>query len=831
MARDEQQDPLAPDRTADAPRAVDSDLDLTATVDSATDNARSRSAAPPPAAVPRIEGYQVIGELGAGGVGRVYRAVQLSTRREVALKVLSPQSLGSSQAQVRFDREVELAARLAHPNIVRVFDRGIDRGVCYYAMELVDGVHLDEYVRSQNLSRREILRLIRTVAQAVQHAHQRGVIHRDLKPSNILVTPTGTPCVVDFGLAKALEKEPAGLEITIDGAVTGTPAYMSPEQATGHVEAVDTRSDVFSLGVVLYRLLTGEAPHDLTGTPYDVQRRIAEVEIRPPRTVCAEVDRELEAVLLRALALDPEDRYASAGDLADDLENYLNGEPLTARKATTLYFLGKRLRKHRVGLTLAAAVVLALFGMAVWAHVRVTRQRDRAVAAEARAETERNIARDQRNRAVAVATVLHNLLWAANPTWAPGREVTVRDVLDRASRRIDADLAGKPDVRQQVRDTIGRTYLSLGRFPEAGRELGKVLAYRRRTFGDRDPRTLTAMNNLALCFAELGRAKEAEALYAEAIAAHADPDTPEALAAKGNYASLLYDMGRFGEARKLNREVLDGQRRAFGPWDPRTLLTANNLALCLVELDRPDEAEHLLQRALDGAREELGAEHACVLTIEGNLARPALARGEYADAARRLAEVCRRKERILTLDHPDTLTAMNDWAKALFHQGNYPLAEVLLRRTLRSQVRVIGKKHRDTIRTRSNLGAVLAARGEMDEAATRLAAAADDLRAGYGAQHPDLLTVEHNLARVLAGGGELEAARRKLEELIRRQREILRPQNALRRATLATYAEVLDALDRPDDAAEVRRRIERLGEEGAPRPDGAPAHPAPQGDT
>ncbi len=331
-----------------------------------------------PGDVPQIEGYAITGRLGQGGMGTVWKATQLSTRREVALKVLRTGAFASVKAQARFEREVELAARLEHPNIARVYDSGLHQGVYYYAMELIDGVHLDEYVETHNLIQRQILELMQIICQAIQHAHQRGVIHRDLKPSNILVTEDGQPHVLDFGLAKAFLEERAGMTVSIDGDVAGTPAYMSPEQAAGHMNDVDTRSDVYSLGVILYRLLTGQFPHNVTGTRYGVLRRIAEEEITRPREATRGFDRELEALLLKALTHEPEGRYVSAGELGDDIENYLTGEPLLAKKPTTVYFLRKRIRKYRVPVAVATAVLAALIVVAIFAYVRVTQERDRA---------------------------------------------------------------------------------------------------------------------------------------------------------------------------------------------------------------------------------------------------------------------------------------------------------------------------------------------------------------------------------------------------------------------------------------------------------------------
>ena len=322
-------------------------------------------------ALPRVPGYTVTGRLGAGGTAIVWRALQLSTHREVALKIISTEAFGSVKAQRRFEREVELAASLEHPNIARVYDSGQHEGRWYYAMQLVDGRPLDEYVAGDSTSKptpQDVLALMRTICEAVQYAHQRGVIHRDLKPSNIFVTRKGVPYVLDFGLAKRTERMDAELTVTTEGDVAGTLPYMAPEQATGHLDQIDTRTDVYSLGIILLRLLVGPVERggrpirDLRGGYLAVLSRIAEEDITSLRGFSSKgdfhVDAELETILLKALARDRSRRYASAGELGKDLENYMRGEPLLARKPTTFYFLSRKMRKHKLGLAGTAALLL-----------------------------------------------------------------------------------------------------------------------------------------------------------------------------------------------------------------------------------------------------------------------------------------------------------------------------------------------------------------------------------------------------------------------------------------------------------------------------------------
>ncbi len=304
---------------------------------------------------PEIPGYDIVKEVGRGGMGVVFKAMQLSTKRVVGLKVLLEGPLASESSRRRFEREIALAAQLKHPNIIPIYDSGVAGSRMYYAMEYVHGQALGDYLKLQDLSIVEKLRLFVKISRAVAHAHQRGVVHRDVKPSNILIDGDAAPHILDFGLAKAGALGDTTTSITAQ--VIGTPAYMSPEQAAGDPSAIDTRSDVYSLGVVLYEMLTGKMPYDTSSSIGTALQNIAHVDPTPPRQHHRKIDGELSAIVLKALEKHKDERYQSADSLCTDIESYIAGEPISAKPAGSMYLLRKAIMRHRPVAGIAALLV------------------------------------------------------------------------------------------------------------------------------------------------------------------------------------------------------------------------------------------------------------------------------------------------------------------------------------------------------------------------------------------------------------------------------------------------------------------------------------------
>ncbi len=390
------------------------------------------------ARIPHVPGFTILGKLGEGGMGTVWLAHQHSTKRDVALKLMRSAAFGSERDRLRFEREVEISAQLQHPNIAQVYESGESAGIYFYALQLVKGLPLDQYVAEKGCDTRAILRLMLKICAAVQHAHQRGVIHRDLKPGNILVDEHCEPFVLDFGLAKAtIANNVSGSEtLTHDGMIVGTPAYMAPEQAAGKINELDTRTDVYSLGVILFRLLTGELPHATSGTKFDLLRRIVDEEVRRPRSVSSQLHWELEAILLKALAKDQADRYSSAAELAGDLTSHLQGEPISAHAPSFWYFASKRMRKHAAAAALTFAMLLsAVFGVGFYI-VSIQNERDNTKEQFDRAETNANSAK--RNADVATKN----------------EALAIKNAKDAEQRRREAD--AQRDVAVKALDREAR---------------------------------------------------------------------------------------------------------------------------------------------------------------------------------------------------------------------------------------------------------------------------------------------------------------------------------------------------------------------------------------
>ena len=724
--------------------------------------------------IERLGQYRILDVLGAGGMGVVYRAQQERPRRTVALKVIKP-GIDSAEALSRFAHEGEILGRLQHPGIAQVFETGTaDAGSGpqpYFAMELIRGVPLADFASSRRLDIPARLELVAKVCDAVHHAHQKGVIHRDLKPGNILVDASDQPKILDFGVARVTDADVNKVTLqTAVGQLVGTIAYMSPEQVHGDPSDLDTRSDVYSLGVICYELLTGRLPVDIFEKSIPQAAR-AILEEEPP--LLSSVNRlfrgDIEAIVAKALEKNRVCRYQSASDFADDIRRHLSDQPIAARPMTTMYQLRKFARRNRA---LVASVTVA-FASLTAGLIYVTQERDRAVQAEALAEQRREEADRQRveaERQSAIARAVNDflnddLLAAVNPDEA-GPDVTVREVLDKAAWSIEGRFNDQPLVEASIRDTIGRSYSNLGLYDKARAHLETAVEIGERLQG---------------------------------------ADHPESMATLGNLALLMKREGRLEEAEESCRHLLDTSLRVLGEDAEETLRAMNNLAAVLATSGELEEAETLMRRTVQARRSVLGDEHPATLTAGNNLGMFLIEIGKAADAEALLRQVLETERRVLGEEHPDTITTLDNMASAAWTLGRFPEAETQMRQVLEIRRRLLGEDHSDTLAAMNNLAAVLRASGKLTEAGSLFREALDLLRDRLGNDHHKTLVTMNNLAGVLKESKEYEEGESLYRECLHTLRQTLGPKHPRTLGTMNNLAALLDDAGKPAEAEPLYR--------------------------
>jgi non-specific serine/threonine protein kinase/serine/threonine-protein kinase len=736
----------------------------------------------------RIGPYRILKPLGEGGMGTVYLAEQEEPfRRQVAIKVVKL-GMDSRQVVARFESERHLLALMDHPGIARVLDAGTTRGGRpFFVMEQVAGSALTAYCDERRLDNRARLTLFRQVCAAVQHAHQKGVIHRDLKPSNVLVAEVDgrpQPKVIDFGVGKATRGDLSELTLmTQHGLVVGTPEYMSPEQAELTGADVDTTTDIYSLGVMLYELLSGALPFDpselrragLTG----IQRMLRDTEPPAPSakvvtlggvaasvasnrrtdvpSLRRELSGELDWIVLKAMDKDRARRYASASELAADVERYLAGEPVLARPASARYRMRKFALRHRAGVAAAIVVVLSLVAGLVASSLALVRARR----AEAEARRQSELARKEAAKATAVNAFLQDMLRAASPKTGGAREIKVVDALGKALEGVPTAYAGQPELEAAVRDTVGITYQDLGELTRAEEQIRAALELRRRTLGPDHPDTLTTAQHLVSQLYIQGRYAEGEPLARQVVADLTrvkGPDDPELFATMHDHALFLFEVGRRDESVALMKEVVERRTRVIGPEHRRTLLSASTLASIYTRLGRKEEAETLVRQVLAAQERTLGADHSNTIYTRKSLAGLLQDRGQLDEAEAMFRRGLEDSRRISGPRNLETLVAANDLAALLIDRGRLQEAEPLLRETIEGANVTLTPSHWFTGVFRRNLGRCLTKEGKLKEAETELLGAHDVLEAARGADDRQTLNVVRNLADLYEAWGRKDAA-------------------------------------------------------------------------
>ena len=733
--------------------------------------------------------YLLLRILGQGGMGVVWLAEQLQPiRRQVALKII-PVGLQSAQVVARFESERQALARMGHPNIAQVYDAGTtDDGRPYFVMELVEGRSLTAYCDERRLTLEQRLELFGQVCRGVQHAHQKGVIHRDLKPSNVLVAEHGgvaTPKIIDFGVAKAIGEElVAGASVTRAGHALGTPAYMSPEQARAGESEVDTRTDVYSLGVMLYRLLVGALPAELetiaglaarrqldrlrvprpsarlTSLP-DTGPQVARARGTSVESLARSLEADLDWIILKAMEPDPARRYATVDALAADLSRSLAHEPVEARPPSALYRLRKLVRRHRVGAVAAAVVALAVIGGAGLATHGMIRARVAEAGALEEAETARR-----------VTDFMVELFRVHDPYESTGETVTARELLDRGADEVRLALTEEPRVQAHLLGAIGEAYLSLGLGERAEPLLLAALAERERRGGGQSLETAAALDALGELRVFQARYGEALDLLRRALEIKERRLGPahEELAATLNLMSTAQSRAAdYEEARRLARRALD-IHRAEG--SPRAIARSlRELGVIEAYEERHAEALALYEEAYATSREALGDDHPFTLDLFESMAL-ALEAGGTPAGVERAIELHRRtlsgrRERFGE-GHPTTAYSYHNLGRSLAVAGRHAEALPLYERAIEIRERALGPEHLDVAFTLESLAIAKAHTGDLEAANDAFQRALRISEEALGPNHPQTLETLQNLAMLAVLQGERELAVVRMEEAVRR---------------------------------------------------------------
>ncbi len=772
-----------------------------------TEGDATRTDASAGTAAESIGPYRLLQRIGEGGMGEVWLAEQLEPiRRRVALKLIKA-GMDTKQVVARFEAERQALALMDHPSIAKVFDAGeTSRGLPYFVMEYVQGTAITAYCDRRTLTTIERLQLFLAVCEGVQHAHQKGIIHRDLKPSNVLVADLGNkpvPKIIDFGVAKATAQRLTERTMFTElGAMIGTPEYMSPEQAEMSGLDVDTRTDVYALGVILYELLTGALPFDSIELRQqalgEIQRRIREVE--PPRpsarvstlgekaTESARMRRteptrlaghlkgDLDLITMKALEKDRTRRYGSPSELAADIGRHLNDQPVLAGPPSATYRVGKFVRRHRIGVTAAALIVVALVGFGVTMAVQA-----------------RRIAKE-RNRAERVSEFLTGLFEVSDPSEARGNALTAREILDKGAARIEKELAQEPEVQGQLFRTIGRVYRNLGLYPKAEPLLARSVEIRRRVLGADHPDTLQSMDSLAVFYQHAGRYDEAEKLQAETVAGRRrvlGEQHPDTLLSKSELATVYESQGRYPESEKLWNDVLTARRRVLGIGDPALFQSLDEVAAAHMNRGRYDEAEKLFLEEIAGRTRVQGEDHPSTLWAMNNLGSVYQLQHHYDRAEAMHLKTLEIRRRVFGNEHPRTLASMGNLAGVYLATGRNEEAEKLIRETLDISRRVMGPEFRNTMQGMHTLASVWSKLGRKDEAEKLFQETVAKQSQVLGNEHPDTLSTMNDLAAMYVGQSRYDEAERLFDATLTGMRRVLggnHPDTALPLSGLAHVA-------------------------------------------
>ena len=768
---------------------------------------------------PEIDGFRIIRTLGAGGMGVVYEAEQERPSRRVALKVLRAGHASAERIR-RFQLEAEFLARLRHPSIGQIYEAGSAKdGRPFFAMELVEGIPITSYVGRERLSTRARIELFLRVTDGVVHAHQHGVIHRDIKPANILVEAGGRVKVLDFGIGRAIEAEAGATQYTTTGQLVGTLAYMSPEQAAGDPREIDIRTDVYSLGVVLYELLSGRRPQAIDQLALeDALRMVRTGDVTRLSSLDRTLRGDLETIALRALEKDKARRYQSVGELGDDLRRFLRNEPVVARPPSTIYQMRKFAARHRPLVIGAGAVVGALLIGLIGVSIALGQARRAEARARASlAQTQEALTRaDQQSRIAQAAKefLTNDLLAAANPD-AQGPDTPVREVLRAASDRIDHQQDMDPLFRSEILVSLGKTMLGVGEYDRAKHHLEDAISIRREVLGDDDLLTVDAMKDLDTVLVQLGnhtadRLPTVRHVF-EVRKAKLGEDDPQTIVSWNDYALALEDAGRMDESRREFEGALEAARRVEGEESARVATILHNLGWQYDDAGETDKAEASLKEAFRIRKKVLGPRASRTLLSENSLASFYWAQDRVDEAEPLAREAYQARLEILGERHPHTINSMDNLGTLYLKMGKLDRALELSGRALELREEIQGPNHRQTLTTMNNVAAIRRTAGEYPEAEALYAEAykraksveGEEMIAGW------VRRSQGDVLWKLGRNDEAEAAMRDAIEILSAS---VGPDNSRTSLARDLLAEFLDDQGRGDEAAAVRSSVDRRSE-------------------